>query len=65
MPDKITVKIGRDLYTYDSYEAVPEKFDHLIAYEPEVPPPPHTAEQHKQMENFGNILQDLMKRERK
>jgi hypothetical protein len=65
MPDKITVKIDGKLYTYDSYDAVPKQFDHLIAYEPEIPPPPHTEEQHKHMENFGNILNKLLEREKK
>jgi hypothetical protein len=46
---------------YTAYEDIPLDFDHLIKFLPEVPPPPHTAEQHEEidmwMEKFKKLLE--------
>ena len=53
------------LETYIDYDDIPEIFDHVIKFVPEVPEPPHTNEQHEEMEQWPNKLKELMKRELK
>ena len=53
------------LKTYIDYDDIPEIFDHVIKFVPEVPEPPHTNEQHEEMEQWPNKLKQLMKRELK
>ena len=51
--------------TYTNFDAIPASFDHVIKFVPEVPEPPHTDEQHEEMEQWPNKLKELMKRELK
>jgi len=52
------------LETYTKYEDIPESFDHVIKFLPEIPEAPHTLEQHEEIEQWNDKLQELMKRER-
>jgi hypothetical protein len=62
--DKYVVLIDSELYTYTDYDEIPEQFDHLIEFAPEIPPPPHTPEQHEWLETLNTKLQELMTREK-
>lgn len=53
------------LETYNKYEDIPETFDNLIKFLPEIPPEPHNHEQHEEIDSWNEKLQDLMKRETK
>ncbi len=48
---------------YQNFEEIPESFENVIAFVPEVPPSPHTDEQHEEMEKWEGKLQELMERE--
>lgn len=50
---------------YQRFEDIPESFENVIAFEPEIPPPPHTEEQHDEIDSWGEKLKELMKRETK
>jgi len=50
---------------YQAFEDIPESFENVIAFKPEIPPPPHTEEQHNEIDSWGEKLKDLMKRETK
>ena len=39
-------KIDDKLVTITKWEDIPEKFDHVIKFLPDVPPEPHTEEDH-------------------
>ena len=52
------------LETYTEYAAIPDDFDHVIKFIPEVPPPPHTEAQHEEIEQWNGRLQILMEKER-
>ena len=52
------------LETYTKYEDIPESFDHVIKFLPQIPEPPHTEAQHEEIEQWNDKLQALMKRER-
>ena len=48
---------------YQNFEEIPESFENVIAFVPEVPPPPHTDEQHEEMGKWEGKLRELMERE--
>ena len=62
---EFVIKDKGQLITYTEYEAIPNEFDHVIKFLPEVPPEPHTEEQHEEIEQWGSRLKNLMKREMK
>jgi hypothetical protein len=61
---KFVVKKNGELLTYTSYEDIPSNFDHVIEFMPTMPEPPHTEEQHEEMEKCSDRLAELMERER-
>lgn len=48
------------LETYTEYDEIPDDFDHIIKFLPEIPPEPHTAEQHEEINKWPGRLQKLM-----
>lgn len=59
------VVINEIVHTYENYEDIPLEFDHLILFEPDFPPGPHTQEEHDYIETFGGMLSELMSREKR
>ena len=53
-----------ELVTYDKYEDIPEDFEHVIKFIPNVPDEPHTEEEHTEMALWNIRLQELMEKER-
>ena len=64
MAHEFVVKRNGKLETYTEYEDIPNDFDHVIRFVPDVPPPPHTDEQHKELEKWPERLAYLMEKER-
>ena len=56
--------INGELVTYDSWENIPEEFEHVIKFIPDVPPDPHTEDEHAEMEIWNTRLQQLLEKER-
>ena len=56
--------VNGELITYDKYENIPEDFEHVIKFLPDVIPEPHTEEQHEEMAQWNTRLQELMEKER-
>lgn len=52
------------LETYTDYDDIPLDFEHVIKFIPEVPEPPHTDEQHEEIESWNEKFQALMEIER-
>ena len=50
MKGTFIIKVGSELVTYDNYDDIPIKFDHLISFKPDAPEPPHSEEEHNEME---------------
>jgi len=63
MAHEFVILIGKELKTYTKYEDIPEVFDNVISFKPEVPDPPHTEEIHEEIDSWNERLQELMKRE--
>jgi hypothetical protein len=61
---EFTFKVNGELVTVHSWEDVPEAFDHVIKFVPDIPPPPHTPEQHEEIDVWPARLQQLMEKER-
>ena len=59
-------KRGMELITYTKWEDVPENldFDHIIKFVPEIPPEPHTEEEHEELEQWHDTFKTLMEKER-
>ena len=61
--------INGELTTFDNYEDIPNEFDHVIKFLPDIPEPEgedgeHTDEQHIEMAAWNTRLQKLMEKER-
>lgn len=49
-----------ELLTFDDYDQIPNQFEALIEFLPEIPPEPHTHEQHKEIDSWqGKFLRLL------
>ena len=62
MAHKFVIRINESLLEFSNYDDIPSEFDNLISFEPEVPPEPHTEEQHKELESYQDKLQELLSR---
>jgi hypothetical protein len=51
------------LQTYTKYEDIPESFDNVIQFLPEIPEGPHSHDQHNEIDEWNDKLRELMKRE--
>jgi|TARA_R110000851_G_C13001902_1_gene558411 hypothetical protein len=56
--------VNGELVTYDKYEDIPETFDHVIKFLPDIPSEPHTEEEHEEIQEWNNKFQELMEKER-
>lgn len=65
MAHKFVILRNGKLETYNDYNKIPKSFDNVISFEPDVPPEPHTEEQHEEIEKWPGRLAELMKRETK
>ena len=48
------------LVEYDRYEDIPDDFDHVIEFLPEIPLGPHTQEQHEEIDQWNDKFLRLM-----
>jgi hypothetical protein len=63
MPHEFVLLINGELKTYNNFEDIPEKFDNVIKFLPEIPEPPHTEHQHEEMNVWNDRLRELLSRE--
>ena len=49
------------LAEYDLYENIPDDFDHVIEFLPEIPPGPHTQKQHEEIDQWNDKFLRLMR----
>ena len=60
MKGEYVIMVAGELITYTDYNDIPNTFDHVIKFNPDWPPSPHTQEDHDYMETFNDKLQVLM-----
>ena len=63
MAHQFAILIDGKVQVFNNYDDIPETFENVIRFEPEVPPEPHTEEQHHEIEQWNDKLQQLLKRE--
>ena len=56
--------INGELVTFDKYEDIPEEFEHVIKFLPDIILPPHTEDEHEELAKWNDRLQELMEKER-
>ena len=62
---KFVIKNEGELLEFDRCGDLPEEFDHLISFEPTIPPAPHSVNDHIAMSKWSEYLQILCSRQRK
>lgn len=60
MAHRFVIMVNGELHTYDQYESIPDEFDHVIEFQPEIPPEPHTEEQHREIDSWVPRFKRLM-----
>jgi hypothetical protein len=64
MPHVFKILRNGRIEEYNDYNSIPLDFEHVIAFLPEIPLPPHTHAQHEEIETWNDKLQKLMEIER-
>lgn len=64
MPHKFEIMINGHVQSFNRYEEIPDQFDHVIAFIPEVPPPPHSDQDHNDIESWAGKFERLLEIER-
>ncbi len=62
---KFVIREQDKLIEYDRCGDLPDEFDHLIKFEPKIPEPPHSVNDHIEMSRYSEYLQELCSRQRK
>jgi hypothetical protein len=60
MNHRFVIMLAGQLCEYTRYEDIPDEFDHVIEFVPEIPPGPHTKEQHDEIESWIPKFKRLM-----
>jgi len=60
MPHRFVIMISGQLQEFSRYEDIPDVFDRVIEFCPEIPPDPHTPEQHDEIDAWVPRFQRLM-----
>jgi len=63
MSHEFVILVNGELQTYTNYDDIPEVFDNVIKFMPEIPSPPHTEEQHEEIDSWNDKFQRLMEKE--
>ena len=63
MTHRFVLMINGELQIFERFEDIPEDFDHVIEFVPEIPDGPHTHEQHEEIEKWNQRLQNLIQKE--
>tara|TARA_R100001591_G_scaffold65077_1_gene74614 strand:- start:729 stop:941 length:213 start_codon:yes stop_codon:yes gene_type:complete len=58
------VLIGNKVHTCYHWNDIPLSFDNMILFQPDWEEGPHTEEQHKYYESFGDKFDEILKREK-
>ena len=64
MPHRFVIKDRGVIHVFEKYEDIPKIFDTLIEFLPEIPPGPHTDQEHEEIESWLGKFDLLMERER-
>ena len=60
MGHRFVIMRNEQLSEYTEYEQIPDDFDHVIEFAPEIPPGPHTDQQHEEIDQWTVKFERLM-----
>ena len=60
---KFSIRKDNRILKFTNFDDIPSSFNHVVSFEPDYPEPPHTEEQHEEIEEWHNKFKELMKRE--
>lgn len=61
---RFVVMVQGQIRVYHEFDHIPQDIDHVIGFLPEIPPPPHTDQQHQEIDAWTDRFDELMRRER-
>lgn len=64
MAHEFVILVNGELVTYTNYEDIPEQFDNVIKFLPDIPDGPHSHDDHDEISKWNERLQQLMEKER-
>ena len=53
MKGEFVIREGSAIITYEDFDEIPMEFDNLISFKPIAPEPPHSEEDHQEMETYN------------
>lgn len=62
MTHKFDIMIDGKIQTFTRFEDIPNAIDCVISFVPEIPPGPHTHEQHEEIDQWQHRFDQLMER---
>jgi hypothetical protein len=60
MKGEFVFMVDGKLVTVHDYREIPKKFQHVIKFLPDIPPPPHSEEQHALIDEWHERLKELI-----
>lgn len=63
MPHRFRVMVKGQIVTFQRFEDIPQDIEHVIEFAPDIPPPPHTDQEHAEIETWHSKFKQLMERE--
>ena len=60
MGHRFVIMRDNTLYEYTKYEQIPSDFDHVIEFSPECPLPPHSDQDHEEIDQWAEKFDRLM-----
>lgn len=64
MTHRFVIMVKGKLEVYQNFDDIPDEFDHVIEFKPEISPGPHTHDEHDEIMLWNKKLQQLMEKER-
>lgn len=64
MTHRFTVYQQDKLITVNHYDLIPQEFDFLVEFLPEIPPEPHTEAQHQEIDSWNEKFFAVLQREK-
>lgn len=59
---RFVVLVDNQPRTYHRWEDIPQVIEEVVVFEPSIPSPPHTSQQHAEIELWGERLLSLLRR---
>lgn len=62
---RYAVRVGNEVRRFTHWDDIPESFDNLIEWIPDIPPEPHTQAEHEWIEGLPDKFRKALAKERR